>query len=98
MPEPVGGYLKMDVTVFKQLGTVWDAAYPSAQMSGNQWVVLICADGAALRWRDDGVTPTSSDGIPMANGEKFLYTGANPAALRFLGAGATCHVNVWKMR
>lgn len=98
LPEPIAGYLKLDVTAVKTFSTEWNAAYPLTTVDSNQWVLLICAEGAALRWRDSPGTLDSSTGVPMANGEKFLYTGSSPGSLRFLGAGATCHICVWKMR
>lgn len=36
---------------------------------------MIVAEGAAVRWRDDGVDPTATTGMPLANGAFFGYDG-----------------------
>ncbi len=36
---------------------------------------MIVAEGNAVRWRDDGVDPTATTGMPFANGAFFGYDG-----------------------
>lgn len=46
---------------------------------------VLVAETAAVRWRDDGVAPTSSDGMLLAVGVEFVYTG-NLEAIKFIAA------------
>lgn len=43
----------------------------------------IAISGAAVRWRDDGVAPTTSLGIPVPAGSQLSYSG-NLAAIEFI--------------
>lgn len=54
---------------------------------------LIQAEGKAVRWRDDGIDPTSTDGLSIATGTTFSYHGAL-TRIRFIetAASATLHV------
>lgn len=38
-------------------------------------IAEICVETAGVRYRDDGVAPTSSNGIPVASGSCFQYGG-----------------------
>ena len=38
-------------------------------------IALITPEGQAVRWRDDGVSPTSSVGMPLAVGVTLQYDG-----------------------
>jgi hypothetical protein len=48
---------------------------------------LIRAAGS-VRWRDDGVNPTTSVGMLMQAGDQILYDG-NLAAIKFIAGVAT---------
>lgn len=37
--------------------------------------VMIVAEAQAVRWRDDGVAPTATVGMPLAVGATLLYDG-----------------------
>lgn len=54
---------------------------------------LIQAETQAVRWRDDGVTPTSSVGMPLIIGSVIEYDG-DLKAIRFIEqtASAVLHV------
>jgi hypothetical protein len=54
--------------------------------------VLLKAEGQGVRWRDDGVNPTVSEGMLLDAGEEFWYTGS-PLAIKFIEAvaGATVY-------
>ena len=45
--------------------------------------VLITVETAAVRWRDDGVAPTTSVGNPLDPGLPFFYAG-DPVNLQFI--------------
>ena len=54
---------------------------------------LIVAEGAAVRWRDDGVAPTSTVGMPLAVGVPLQYDG-DLTKIRFIQQIATGIINV----
>jgi len=54
---------------------------------------LIVAEGAAVRWRDDGVAPTSTVGMPLAVGVPLQYDG-DLTKIRFIQQAATGIINV----
>jgi len=55
----------------------------------------ICVEGAAARYTDDGTTPTSSVGIPVAAGQCFNY-GGPLLSFQIIGSGATMDVSYYK--
>jgi hypothetical protein len=54
---------------------------------------LIIAEGAAVRWRDDGIAPTASIGMPLAVGVPLQYDG-DLTKIRFIQQVATGIINV----
>lgn len=56
-------------------------------------LALIVAEGAAVRWRDDGVDPTASVGMPLAVGVPFAYDG-DLSRIRFIQQAGTATLNV----
>lgn len=38
-------------------------------------IAIIVAEGQAVRWRDDGVAPTATVGMPLATGVTLQYDG-----------------------
>ncbi len=56
-------------------------------------VALIKIEGAAARYRDDGVDPTSSMGMPVAVGESLVYD-ALMIDMRMIGQADGSKVNV----
>jgi hypothetical protein len=55
---------------------------------------IIAAEGAPVRWRDDGVVPTAAIGVPMATTDSPLqYSGALPK-LQFIQQSASAKLNV----
>ena len=53
----------------------------------------IQAQGAAVRWRDDGAAPTASVGMIIADGDILEYTG-DLSAIRFIQSGGTAALNI----
>lgn len=54
---------------------------------------LLIAETQTVRWRDDGVAPTATVGMPLAAGQPFLYDG-DLTKIRFIEATATAALNV----
>lgn len=44
-------------------------------LNGKPTFALIVAEGQAVRWRDDGVAPTASVGMPLPVGIPLQYDG-----------------------
>lgn len=60
---------------------------------GGATLAVIQAEGADVRWRDDGTAPTATVGMLLPAGAELRYTGAL-AALRLIQASAGATVNV----
>lgn len=54
---------------------------------------LIVAEGAPVRWRDDGTAPTASVGMPLAVGVPFQYDG-DLTKIRFIEQSASAKLNI----
>lgn len=54
---------------------------------------VIQAEGAAVRWRDDGGEPTASVGMRTTAGSELRYDG-DPNALKFIQEGSGAKLNV----
>lgn len=59
---------------------------------------LVIAESQAVRWRDDGTAPTSTDGMQLAVGVPTWFHSANLANISFLelAASATLHISYYK--
>lgn len=64
--------------------------------AGSIEAFIVC-ETQTVRWRDDGVDPTASVGMPLTANTPFPYTG-NLAALRIIQttASATCNVSYYQ--
>ena len=60
-------------------------------------IAEIIVEGAAIRYRDDGVAPTASVGMPVAAGNAFQYSG-DLSAIQFIQqtSGAILNVSYYK--
>jgi hypothetical protein len=56
-------------------------------------MALIVPETQAVRWRDDGVAPTASVGMPVAVGESLNYDG-DLNRIRFIEQTASAKINV----
>ena len=56
-------------------------------------LAVICVESQTIRWRDDGVDPTSSVGMPLPTSGYFIYNG-NLAAFRAIETAASAVLNV----
>jgi hypothetical protein len=56
-------------------------------------LAVIVPESYAVRWRDDGVAPTGSVGMPLAIGTTLSYDG-NLQNIRFIEQAASAKLNV----
>lgn len=61
-------------------------------LTAAMYVVILKAEGAAIRWRDDGVAPTASTGMPLAVGVEMVYHGPL-SKLQFIEQSASATLN-----
>lgn len=77
---------------YVQDGTISTAsALPTIPVGAR--LALIVVTGQPCRWRDDGVAPTASAGIPIAVDTPFWYNG-DLAAFQIIETTATAVLNV----
>lgn len=62
-------------------------------LSGTPSVAIIVPETQAVRWRDDGVNPTATVGMPLAVGATLVYDG-DLTKIRFFQQAATATLNV----
>ena len=63
---------------------------------GKATIAQICVETATVRYRDDGVAPTSSTGMPVAGGTTpscFQYAGPL-SQIQFIAVSATATIDV----
>lgn len=60
---------------------------------GTPTLAVIVCETQAVRWRDDGVAPTSSVGMPLAVGQPLEYDG-DLTKIRFIEVTASAKLNV----
>ena len=85
---------------FCQLASVGSATQVSTCAGGipqKTVIAQICVEAQAVRYRDDGVAPTASVGIPVAAGACFQYSGTLPT-LQFIAqtTGAIVNLSFYK--
>ena len=69
---------------------------PTTDAFGNNikpMMALITPETQSVRWRDDGVDPTSSVGMPLAAGVTLSYDG-DLNKLRFIEQTASAKLNI----
>lgn len=91
-PYIPAGYCQLSVTVAAQTSTC------SGGIPQRAIYALICNEGAAARWRDDGVAPTTTVGLPLASGSAtapvcFNYYGTF-ATLQWVAQSGTTILNI----
>jgi hypothetical protein len=60
---------------------------------GTPRIAIITPESQAVRWRDDGVAPTASVGMPLAAGVTLQYDG-DLSQIRFIEQTAGAKLNV----
>ncbi len=81
--RPLGYLQTTPIDVASGLGTI-----PTG--CAEAWIKV---NTQAARWRDDGVNPTTTVGMPLAVGELLVYDG-NLSAFRIISAVAGAELNV----
>lgn len=56
-------------------------------------IAIITAEGQSVRWRDDGVAPTASVGMPLASGVTLQYDG-DLTMIRFIEQTSGAKLNI----
>lgn len=67
------GYTQQTVTAVASL-TMPASVQAAPSMHGPNFVMIV-AEAQAVRWRDDGIDPTTAVGMPLAVGATLLYDG-----------------------
>jgi hypothetical protein len=60
--------------------------------SGANFAMILC-EAQAVRWRDDGVDPTTTVGMPLSTGVDFSYDG-DLNRIKFIAAVAGAIINI----
>lgn len=80
------GAVDASVTLASQL--------PGGVVPDGTTLIMIAPEAQAIRYRDDGVAPTATVGMPVAVGSTLRYTGSNMPGLRLISQVAGAVVNV----
>lgn len=78
------------------LGSAVGLTVPQATTGGlaaKPSIAIIVAETAAVRWRDDGVAPTATVGMPLAVGTTLQYDG-DITAIQFIEQTAGAKLNI----
>ena len=62
-------------------------------LAGTPRIAIITPESKGVRWRDDGVAPTASIGMPLAAGVTLQYDG-DLTQIRFIEQAASAILNV----
>lgn len=62
-------------------------------LNQHPMIAIIVAEGASVRYRDDGVAPTASVGMPLAAGVAFTFDG-DMARIKFIEQTAGAKLNI----
>lgn len=95
-PQPViDGPLPLSLG-YQQIDAATLTTAQSLTVPNGTTMALLQAEGVAVRWRADGVDPTTSVGMLIAAGGEVMYPASQSAlsALRFIRAGAGAILNV----
>ena len=69
---------------------------PTMDKNGNKQqptIAIIISETQAVRWRDDGIDPTSTVGMPLAAGVALQYDG-DLSKIRFIESTAGAKLNI----
>ena len=64
-----------------------------AGLAGSPRIAIITPETQAVRWRDDGVAPTASVGMPLAAGVTLQYDG-DLTQIKFIEQSASAKLNI----
>jgi hypothetical protein len=57
-------------------------------------LAIVIPQTQAVRWRDDGTSPTATIGYPLAVGSELYYDSASISQLKFIEQTASAAINV----
>lgn len=78
---------------YQQIATATLAASTGLTVPAGAVLALIVVEGGqAVRWRDDGQDPSSTVGMPIADGGSLPYSG-DLSAIKFIRVAAGAIVN-----
>lgn len=69
------------------------ATAQSLTVPAGATIALISIEGAPIRYRDDGVAPTATVGMPLLAGQAFQYSGTL-SAIQFIQQSASATLDV----
>ena len=78
------------------LGSAANLTVPARDKMGNKQqatIALITPEAQAVRWRDDGVAPTSTVGMPLAVGVTLQYDG-DLTNIKFIEQASGAKINI----
>jgi hypothetical protein len=85
------GYQQIS-TVSSSVGLTVPVVTPEG-LNGKPVFALVIAEGAPVRWRDDGTAPTATVGMPLPVGVPLQYDG-DLNKIRFIEQSASAKLNV----
>lgn len=88
------GYFQSSNTAFNSAALLSSITGLSAVMAKGPVLLLIQPEAQAVRWTDDGTTPTAAVGYNLAAGAELRYTARNYANLRFFSVANGAIINV----
>lgn len=86
------GYQQIS-TLSSSVGLTVPVADPSTGLSAKANFALITPEAQAVRWRDDGIAPTASVGMPLAAGVTLQYDG-DLTKIRFIEQTGGAKLNI----
>lgn len=72
------GFVQLNISTATGLGTI---------PNGASMALIVC-ETANVRWRDDGIAPTSSVGMLFSAGQEFQYSG-NLQGIQFIAVSGS---------
>lgn len=85
--------LQMSALGYRQIEIPVGEATIIGELPSGARIVLVKIEGAAVRYRDDGVAPTAAIGMPLSDGESMTYD-AQMDGIQFIAQaeGAICNL------
>lgn len=88
MPAPAG----MRQLGYQQITSL--SAATALTVPAGTILAMCMPETQAVRWRDDGTSPTATVGYPLAVGQELRYDAGGLAAVKFIEQTASAKLNV----
>lgn len=90
----------LDATIYPVQGAYQQLAVDTATaltVPDDAILIIVLCQTQAVRWRDDGTSPTATVGMPMAVGEKLIYNG-DLTKIKFISqtSGGVVNISYYK--